>query len=163
MKVADYCDYKVIVKGKKNACYAFYGSMPCYDDKWIESKSGTDDDYTLYFQGNCKWAVDYSCGLYKGSLPIDLPENADAAYAMGENHYIGFTVKERSRMFNVEVLCNSADEEIGILGAFFEHYKNGEKINDECPEELREGCLSPSDFDEDELRAFYDEVFVEEE
>ena len=42
--MANYCDYHVIVKGPKNACYAVYGSMPCMDDKWIEEEHGTEDD-----------------------------------------------------------------------------------------------------------------------
>ncbi len=60
--MANICEYKVIVKGRKNACYAFYGSMSCMDYKEIVSEKGTEDKYEMFFIGNCKWGVDAYCG-----------------------------------------------------------------------------------------------------
>lgn len=38
-------------------------------------------------------------------------------------------------MFEVEVWCNSADVDLPI-GDIFMHYKNGEDLGGECPEEI---------------------------
>ena len=123
--MANYCDYKVIVKGKKNACYAFFGSMSCCDSKWVIDESGTDDDYTLLFEGNCKWAVDAYCTPWDGPFPVELPKDYQEAYNEAEENYWYNTVRERSKMFNVEVLCNSADVEDYFEDAeIYEHYKS---------------------------------------
>ena len=135
--IANYCSYKVIVKGKKNACYAFLGSMSCCDDKWIVDESGADDDFTLHFEGNCKWAVDAYCTPWDGPFPVELPENYQEAYNEAEEKYWYNTVRERSKMFNVDVACNSGDDDCHFEGMdLYEHYCNGEKIKDDCPDEL---------------------------
>ena len=85
--MANYCEYKAIVKGKTNACYAFFGSMSCLDDKRIEDESGTDAQYTVRFQGNCKWAVDAYCEPWEGEFPVLLPDDADEAMAVAEKQY----------------------------------------------------------------------------
>ena len=69
-------------KGKKNACYAFFGSMSCVEEKWIVEEGGTDEAYTVQFEGNCKWAVDAYCTPWDGEFPVILPENADEAMAV---------------------------------------------------------------------------------
>jgi 1,2-phenylacetyl-CoA epoxidase PaaB subunit len=155
--MANYCEYKVIVKGKKNACYAFFGSMSCADDKQIVEESGTDDNYVARFEGCCNWAVDAYCTPWEGKFPVELPENAEDAYQEGEDKYWYNTVRERSKMFEVEVLCNSADVEdydprYGP-DAYFEHYINGEDAGGECPEELEIECYD----------GYYDEDFDDED
>jgi hypothetical protein len=139
--VANCCSYKVIVKGKKNACYAFFGSMSCMDGKQINEEFGTDENYTVRFSGGCKWSVDAYCEPWDGVFPVKLPENAKEAYEEAEDKYWYKTVQERSKMFNVEVFCNSADiddfdPEIGYC-ELYEHYINGENAGGECPEDLR--------------------------
>ena len=143
--MANICKYKVIVKGRKNACYAFLGSMSVLDGKEIVEESGADMNYTLRFEGTCKWAVDAYCTPWDGEFPVILPEDADEAMAVAEEKYWYNTVKERSKMFEVEVLCNSADIDESICEEF-EHYSNGISVPGECPEELSileepaEGC-----------------------
>lgn len=138
--MANICSYKVIVKGKKNACYAFFGSMPCYDDKYILEEEGTNESCTVRFDGNCKWSVDSYCNPWTGGFPVILPDDPDEAMEEAENKYWYNTVQERSKMFGVEVWCNSADVEDydPDEGPYqiFEHYINGEPAGGECPEEL---------------------------
>ena len=139
--MANICKYKVIVKGRKNACYAFYGSMPAYNYNNIIEESGTDENYTLRFSGDCKWSVEQYSKAWEGSFPVVLPDNPDEAMKEAQEKYCNIFVQDRSQMFNVEVLCNSAGiedfdpaegpEEI------FEHYINGLDIYDDCPSELR--------------------------
>jgi len=152
--MANCCEYKVIVKGKKNACYAFFGSMSCMDYKDIVSETGTDEDCILRFEGNCKWSVDSYCEPWNGTFPVDIPENYEEAYQLAENKFWYHTVEERSKMFEVEVFCNSADiedyEDEPI--EYFEHYISGVYQYCECPVELRIGSG-----DEDEEMDFFDE------
>jgi hypothetical protein len=138
--VANCCSYKVIVKGKKNACYAFFGSMPCMDGKQISREFGTDENYTVKFNGGCKWSVDAYCTPWQGNFPVKLPEDAKEACNEAWEKYRDKSVQERSKMFEVEVMCNSADiddydPEFG-LGELYEHYINGEDVGGECPDDL---------------------------
>lgn len=133
--MANICEYKVIVKGRKNACYAFFGSMSVLDEKEIVEESGSDMDYILRFEGTCKWSVDSYCHPWEGDFPVTLPDDADDAMNEAEDKYWYHTVQERSKMFEVEVLCNSADIDEAIC-ELFEHYLNGVSLPGECPEEL---------------------------
>ena len=96
--MANVCEYHIKVKGTKSSCYALFDSMNVLDDKWINEEHGTDSEYTMVFQGDCKWAVDY------GDTPL----------------------KEKSELFHVEVWCNSIDID-EPMGIFCEHYLLGEK------------------------------------
>lgn len=132
--MANICMYKVLVKGRRNACMAFFGSTPCLDDKWITSEEGTDEHCTLLFEGDCKWEVDAYCKLWCGECPVELPEDAEEALRFAEEHDWYYTVQSRSEMFNVEVFCNSLDE--CSDEPKFEHYINGMPVYDSCPQEL---------------------------
>lgn len=139
--MANYCDYKVIVKGRRNACYAFFGSMSCLDNKWVEEENGTDENCTLRFAGNCKWSVDAYCKPWDGTFPVPLPKDAQDALSAAEEQYWYYTVRQRSQMFAVEVWCNSADvddcdPDEGPVEIFM-HYVNGTAVPAECPAALR--------------------------
>ncbi len=155
--MANYCDYKVIVKGCKNACYAFFGSMSCVDGKWIVEEDGTNDAYTVRFEGNCKWSVDAYCTPWDGSFPVILPEDANEAMAVAEENYWYNTVQERSKMFEVEVWCNSADVEDYDPDKgpdeIFEHYVKGQVVFDECPDILR--IKGWGDYGYDEIKPIF--------
>lgn len=133
--MANICEYKVIVKGAMNACYAFFGSMPAYENE-IVCEFGTDDDYTLHFEGNCKWNVDAYCDTpWTDPVPVQLPEDKHEAMALAQEKYANYTVRDRSRMFGVAVFCNSADTDAGS-GDLFECYYCGKELDFECPDEL---------------------------
>jgi len=151
--MANICKYKVIVKGKKNACYAFFGSMAAYNCKDIVSESGTDDNFTLFFTGDCKWSVDSYCKPWEGEFPVKLPEDPYEAMLEAERKYWYKTVQEHSKMFDVEVKCNSGDiegdyskyiklAEAGVMNfdknniGRYEHYKSGEPAGGKCPKKL---------------------------
>ncbi len=133
--MANICSYRVIVKGKKNACYAFFGSMSCLDEKVIVNESGDEQDYTLQFDGKCKWNVDWHCTPWEGNYPVELPDDFEEARDDAEDKYWYNTVQDRSKMFDVEVWCNSADIDMPVGDAFV-HYGNGEDLGGECPEEI---------------------------
>ena len=133
--MANICEYRVIVKGRKNACYAFFGSMSCCEEKIIDDESGSNEDFAMRFHGWCKWDVDCYCTPWEGEFPVTLPEDFEKARDEAEEQYWYNTVKERSKMFDVEVWCNSADIDDPMFD-YFEHYKNGEKLGGTCPNEI---------------------------
>lgn len=137
--MADDCNYKIIVKGKKNACFAFYHSTNAYiDAKDIVEENGTDDDYALCFEGSCRGGLDAYCTPIRNAKPVKIPENIEEIEDFAMN-YLGITPKSRSKVFEVEILCNwyidGYEEEPGCRG--FEHYLNGEKVKGRCPKELK--------------------------
>jgi len=137
--MANSCEYHVIVKGKRNNCYAFYGSMSALDYKEIDWEEGTDNNYEMKFSGNCKWSVDSYCSdKYEGPFPAFIPEDYLEAEDYAEDHYWYNTVELRSKMFDVEVKCNSADIEYDPenIENYYEHWKSGEKLGGKCPDEL---------------------------
>ena len=122
--MADICEYKAKVVGKKNACYATFGSFPFMDSKTIEKEYGTETDYTLFLHGYCKWTVDQYASDYDGPKDIVIPEDPDEAAKFGAEYH-GTTVRSCSELFNVEIWCNSADIDAPD-GVFSEHYISGE-------------------------------------
>lgn len=132
--MAKMCKFKIIVKGKANACAAFYTSTPSYGMTVVEEK-GTPENYYLQFEGSCKWKVDYGAKRWNGSFPVELPEDIQEAGKLAVRNYSEYSMQDRSRMFRVEVLCNYA-----VLdnddGAHFVHYRNGIPISDNAPKEL---------------------------
>ena len=150
--MANVCDYRVIVKGRKNACYAFYGSTACMGYKQIVSESGTDEQYEMLFFGNCKWSVDSYCAVFKGKTPVELPADFNAAYILGEDEYWYNTVQSRSKMFDVEVQCCSADiddydPEYGPE-QLYEHYRSGVPCKDHMSGKIPENLVIKDPFEE---------------
>mgnify|MGYP002518457626 FL=1 len=133
--MANYCDYKGIIKGPKNACYGAFGCLEAYDDKQIVQGSGTPENYTLRFEGNCKWSMQHYAKPWTGSWQYQIPEDPmDALMYAEENHDL--RLADISRLYQVELLCN--------WGAFetdnrttFEHYVLGKKVISYCPDDLR--------------------------
>ena len=133
--MANYCDYKGIIKGPKNACYGAFGCLEAYDDKQIVQGVGTPENYTLRFEGNCKWSMQHYAKPWTGSWQYQIPEDPmDALMYAEENHDL--RLADISRLYQVELLCN--------WGAFetdnrttFEHYVLGKKVISYCPDDLR--------------------------
>lgn len=134
--MANYCDYKGILKGRKNACYAAYGCFQAYDDKWIVKEYGTSDDYFLQFEGNCKWSIQHYSRSWKEPKPITIPENPEEAFAYTEKNYQDLALADICQLFQVELLCNWGVFEEGN-NATFVHFIRNIKINSYCPDELR--------------------------
>ncbi len=158
--MANCCEYKVKVKGKKNACYAFYGSMSWMDYKGIDRESGNENDYEMVFSGDTKWSVDSYCDNYEGEVPVKIPDDAEAAYQEAESKYMYYTVEDRARMFDVDVWCNSRDvdnydeDEDGnpIYDEIFECY--GDACDWEVPEEIE---FAEEDWDDEDEEDWDDE------
>lgn len=147
--MANFCQFEFEVRGKKNACYAFYGSTSAEDCE-IVRESGTEENYIIRYSGSCKYYPDAYCKDWQGSTPVSIPKDAKEALKVAEQ-YLPFNLQSRSKMFGVEALCNYCDMDAlqealeyteaefdpseGI-GDSFEHYLNGEVIKDECPDDL---------------------------
>lgn len=142
--MANSCSFRVIVKGRKNACYAFMGGQNC-DYANVTFEEGTDENFELHFSGTCAWCVDMYCDEYSGKCPVKLPKDCEDAFEKFFEMEEKYTVKSRSAMFDVEVMCNSMCRECGDEEpAYYEHYKSGKPdiYDDEIPEELELGSMN---------------------
>ena len=135
--MADLCDFRIMVQGRKNACYAFW-STQLAEDAQIVKEYGSEDAYLLEFAGCCKWDPDAYCKPYQGEMPVDLPADFAQASTVAAQEYSGYTQQSRSEMFSVDVQCNSVFGPVrsgGVEGCYV-HYKNGAEIHDTCPKNL---------------------------
>ena len=127
--MANICNYRFIVRGAKNACYAFLGSKLDYDGE-VREEGGTDEDYYLTYSGGCAWYVDARCDPYDGETPVDIPSDPQEAYDLASLKYTGITSQSRSAMFGVDVYCigDPADDvyRSEFKVASESHYINGE-------------------------------------
>lgn len=104
--MANRCMYKMVVRGKKNACYAFYAGQLHYVQD-INYEGGSDENYKIRFSGECKWTVDSYCVRYDGE-PVELPEDCDEAMKYAKE--VGnINVEGRAKMYSVSVIYNSTD------------------------------------------------------
>lgn len=133
--MANYCDYKGIIKGPKNACYGAFGCLEAYDDKQIVQEFGTLEDYTLRFEGNCKWSMQCYAQPWTGSWRYQIPEDPMEALIYAEQHH-DLRLADISRLYQVELLCNWGTFEVDNR-TIFEHYVLGEKVLSYCPDDLR--------------------------
>lgn len=147
--MANFCEFKFEIRGKKNACYAFLGSTSA-EDHSIDHESGTEENYVIQYSGSCKYFPDAYCKDWEGDTPVAIPADAKAAFDEAYK-YIPYNLQSRSKMFGIEALCNYCDidglqeameytgEEFDFsegIGDSFEHYLNGERIEDNCPDDL---------------------------
>ena len=73
--MANYCKYKGIVIGRRNACHALVASMSSVDDLDIIADIGMDQRCIVKFEGACKWSVDSYCEPVKDLTPFVIPED----------------------------------------------------------------------------------------
>ena len=137
--MANICEYHVLVKGRKNACYALYGSMPLImgSEKNIEYQGGTEKDYQIVFTGQCKWSVDYRTDMYDKLEIQTVPDEQNEAIAFGED-YFDVSLQGKSRIFQIEVWCNSVDldEFYGICSYHFNNGKDESIPYEDMPEQI---------------------------
>lgn len=134
--MANLCKFKIIVKGRKNACAAFYASTVSNGGLSVMEEHGTVDNYYLRFEGGCNWSVDYRSKKWDGPCPVELPEDIQEAGVKAKQAYSDYSLQDRSRMFRVEVLCNSGDVD-DFDCARYVHYRSGIPARSYCPDELR--------------------------
>ena len=112
--MANICEYKVYVKGKKTACYAFLGAMPQLEDYEILMRKESPEsgvEFGLSFVCCCKWAVDaYTHEDNETSVvkSEDIPTDITEAIKFGEKFY-PVNLRSKSRILDVEVYCVSID------------------------------------------------------
>ncbi len=148
--MANICEYKVMVKGKKNHCYALLGTLAKYDNNIILEEGGPFDDYTLVFQNSCKWSLSYTqTKEFDGTMPDEIPEDPKEAKEKFDGMYWEYTMEAQSKMFDVEIWYNSADIDSMFMGDCG-HCKNGVNIDDDYPEILKID-LEDEMMDEDDI------------
>lgn len=138
--MANICEYHILVRGRRNACHALFGGQSVLDEKWITNESGSDEDCSLVFQGTCKWYVDAYTSPYLGSPELTIPADPQDAELFGEGFW-GVSLQEKSRLFDVEVWCNSIDIDSPVA-IFSNHYICGES-NDVSYEDMPQEIVLP--------------------
>lgn len=132
-----FADYKCIVKGDKNACFALLYSM--LDDTSVEEKKTTEDgDYYILFTGTVINGMNYGCVQRDNISQIDLPDNIEEVREVAQN-YVNLPMKQKAKLFGVEIQynCVVTEDWNGLEIGDYNHYlKNGDEIYDYCPSEL---------------------------
>ena len=147
-----------MVKGPRNACYAFMGSTKSIDEPKIISETENHKETIIVFYVTNHFPIDMYCKDFTGDKPIALSDDKDVAFQEAKNKYWHHTLRERSEMFNVEVWCNGGSTEVcdnAITGALYdgdikledlknytfdpyiyEHYNCGSSMHDEMPDDI---------------------------
>lgn len=151
-------EYKIMVKGPLNACYAFMGSTKSIDEPKIISEAVNDKETIIVFYVKNHFPIDMYCKDFTGDKPIVFLNDKKIAFQEAKSKYLHYTIRERSEMFNVEVWCNGGSTEVcdnAIANALYdgdikledlkdytfdpyiyEHYNCGNVIYDEMPDDI---------------------------
>lgn len=105
--MANICDYKIIVKGKKERCEKLVEMMNSCDEMCIVYTEQKKDEYELCFEGSCKWSVDCYCDSHRIRYPF-LDE--EIPYVIGSD-YRNYTLRDKSKLLDVNVTCVAHDED----------------------------------------------------
>lgn len=125
------CLYKILVKGKKKACYKLIEMIP-NSNKVIIKEEGVDDNFELIFSGECEWSVD----AYTNDKLKPKPYTDEEIEEIEEGWCWNIPLKGKSTILNCEIFCSSKDLDDQYSSIDFVHYNKGKKINDKCPEEI---------------------------
>lgn len=137
--------YKIIVKGKKPACYAFAGALPCAEKKDWKVISESSEDYVLYICGDCICDINNAGNAWDSNDPILLSDDIGAAFKDGQDKFLNVGIQGCSKALGVEIWCNSFIWN-GARGQSYSHYRLGVPSFDECPAEIKfdlaESCIT---------------------
>lgn len=128
--MANYCNYEIHVKGTKKAALFMYAMMPVYDYKQITHEEGTEEEYIVWMEGNCKWQLDAYC-----EEKVDVKIDAEAfteEYVRNEENGLDYwylTMRQKSEVLGLEVLAHSWSDESEFDQ--FDRYVNGKLISSE--------------------------------
>lgn len=80
----NYCLYRMKIKGTKENCYKWFEKMKTYevpnhfyrmfDPIAVNEETGTENEYTMEFEGYCAWSLESCCRASGYSEGIDLFE-----------------------------------------------------------------------------------------
>jgi hypothetical protein len=129
--MANICEYRLKIKGKKENCEKFLNAMPAYDDYDIVEEKGTDENFVLSATGSCKWDV-YA---YVGEVEKDFDYIKAREQDPIDLWYI--PLKDKSKVYDVEVRISWADIDDIIVDEDnpefllynYEHWDRGEKVD----------------------------------
>ena len=145
--MANYCEYEIHVKGSKKAVLMFFSTMPYMDYNDIEKEFEKEEEYIVYFRGNCKWSLSSHCkSSYDGEMiEIEALKENDIRNRTTGLDLEYYTLQVKSQLFQCEIQAHSWSGESGF--ETFEHYKNGEMIRFET-QSFTEECELDWDLEE---------------
>jgi hypothetical protein len=135
--MANICEYRLRIKGKKENCYHFLNSMSVYSNCETFKEEGTDDSFIIEAIGDCKW--DVYAYIKKVPAKFNFEEALKRALEGDYSAFFNLPLKDKSKMFDIEVQISWTDvEDIeldartnNLLKYSYEHWNKGEKIKPE--------------------------------
>ena len=122
--MANYCNYLIRAKGTKKAALMAFASTPKSGDfDYIIAEFGTEEEYVVWYQGECKWSLDAYSQKYEGTK-IDLSEFSEEALRNGEGYdFWNLSMKDRSKLFGLDLFAHSWSGE--SMFDEYERWENG--------------------------------------
>ncbi len=121
--MANYCNYEVHVKGKKNAALMLYYSMPSWDEIHMGTATGNDQNYEIEFAGNCKWSVNLDViDAWNGQVPRLNSLSAEKIKQIAKQ-YKNCSLRLKSELFGCEIKIHYWSKESGFNQ--LDYYQNG--------------------------------------
>lgn len=132
--MANICYYEIHARGPKRNVLDLGCMIPDYSgDKEILYANGTEDDYLLWFKGDCKWELDAYCGenpnvTYEPDEDDDIDDDDLKSYF--ENFFdkeMYIPMRQKSEILQIEIFALSVDS-----GGFFvniDHYDKGKILS----------------------------------
>ncbi len=127
--MANYCNYEIHVKGTKKAALMMAAIMASADSKEITHEEGTDENYVVWIEGDCKWSLDAYCEEKK-DVVINLDEYTEEDIRDADfDEYWYLTMRQKSEVLGLEILAHSWSDESEF--DVFEYYDYGRKVSSE--------------------------------
>lgn len=126
--MANICKYLIRAKGTKKAALMAFASTPKAGDfDYIIGELGTDEEYVVWYQGECKWSID-AYSEERSGLSIDLSELDEEDLRDGEGYdFWDLTMRQRSEVLGLDLFVHSWSQESG-----FDRYDRWVNGNMDC-------------------------------
>ena len=111
--MANICNYVIRAKGTKKAALMMFAATPKAGDfDYITGESGSENDYIVWYEGECKWSLDaYSSEMNVSS--IDLDEYSVSQLRSGECNYSlwSMTMRQKTELLGLDVYIHTWSED----------------------------------------------------
>lgn len=121
--MANFCEYHVIIRGKKNNCYAFAGALPLLEAPVFEREVDYGDYFEIWISASCKWTVRAYLNE-PNDLFVEVPEDPQEAYVYGVNNLNGVSYTALTKKLDLDVRFAECDID-DYYGVVQYHFNKG--------------------------------------
>lgn len=156
--MANVCTFEMRIRGTKENCYKMVNSdIPCYD-AYIADEYGTDSDYMVYVNGECRWSVRDSMVNTEDKTLAQKAEEFDI-----ELEVVGYDISEPEWVQHYHYKGAECLKEYVLIPCFPEYIMDEMDISDEDKEKytlieehgmyvIKEEFQEPFEWDEENER-----------